>query len=282
MRAALLLLLGLGIARNCNAHEFWVQPEAFWISPRAPLSLTLQVGDGPMRQLSPLPLHRITRFDAVRANGDAIDMRATLAATARRDLVLDVPGAYVLTLATDNRAYSHQSAQRFNAYLEAEGLTRVLEQRIREHRMHVDGYERYSRAAKSIVLVGAPGRQSQVSVTRPTGLPLEIVPVVSPYSEPRPARFPVRILYEGRGLPGALVKLIDLEQDLAVVEARRSDATGVATLAMPKRGSWLVSVVWTKPLADSSAADYETIFASLTFGVSIMGGRVPGTDRTNP
>jgi uncharacterized GH25 family protein len=282
MRAALLLLLGLGIARNCNAHEFWVQPEAFWISPRAPLSLTLQVGDGPMRQLSPLPLHRITRFDAVRANGDAIDMRATLAATARRDLVLDVPGAYVLTLATDNRAYSHQSAQRFNAYLEAEGLTPALEQRRREHQMHVDGFERYSRAAKSIVLVGAPGLQSQAHVTKPTGLPLEIVPVFSPYSEPRLARFPVRVLYEGRALSGALVKLIDLEQDLAVVDARRSDTAGVARFAMPKRGNWLVSVVWTKPLPSSSDADFETIFASLTFGVRIMDERRPDTGRTNP
>ena len=61
------------------------------------------------------------------------------------------PGAYVVVLETDNRAYSHQSAMRFNDYLEAEGLTPALEHRTRTHRMHVDGFERYSRAAKSIV-----------------------------------------------------------------------------------------------------------------------------------
>ena len=266
MRAALLLLLGLGVVRDGNAHEFWVQPSKFWIAPRAALSLTLQVGDGPVRQLSPIPLYRITRFDAIGPSGDPIDVRASLAATVKREVVLDVPGTYVLTLETDNRAYSRQPSERFNAYLEMEGLTPALEHRTRTHEMHADGFERYSRAAKSLVLVGPPGGQSQTHVTRPLGLPLEIVPLVSPYSEPRPASFPVRILYEGRVLPGALVKLINLELDLATVDARRSDGMGVATFAMPESGSWLVSVVWTKPLANSPDADFETIFASLTFG----------------
>lgn len=280
MRVALLLLLGLAVFRNGNAHEFWVQPGAFRIAPRTALSLTLQVGDGPLRQRSPIPLHRIARFDAVGPSGDAIDMRATLAATAKQDVVFDAPGTYVLTLGTDDHAYSHQSAERFNAYLEVAGLTPALDRRVHEHEMHADGFERYSRAAKSIVLVGAPG--SQAHVTRPSGLPLEIVPIVSPYSEPRPASFPVRILYEGSVLPGALVKLIDLEQDLAVVDARRSDSGGVATFAMPRRGSWLVSVVWTKPLANASDADFATIFASLTFGVGATFEQLPGTDRTSP
>jgi uncharacterized GH25 family protein len=266
MRTMLLLLIGLGIACDGNAHEFWVQPGQFQIAPRTALSLTLQVGHGPERQRSPIPPHRITRFDATGPSGDAIDIRATLATDSKRDVVLDVPGTYVLTLATDNRAYSRLSAERFNAYVETEGLTPALEHRNRTHQMHADGFERYSRAAKSLVLVGSPAMQSQSHVTRPLGLPLEIVPVVNPYSEPRSASLPVRILYDGHALPGALVKLINLEQDVAPVEARRSDGSGLATFAMPQSGHWLVSVAWTKRLVNSDDADFETIFASLTFG----------------
>jgi uncharacterized GH25 family protein len=264
---ALLLLIGFGIACEGHAHEFWVQPGEFQIAPGAVLSLALQVGDGGMRQRSPIPLHRITRFEAIGPNGDAIDMRTSLAATAKRDVLLDVPGTYVLALATDNRAYSRQSAERFNAYLETEGLTPALEYRARTHQMHVDGFERYSRAAKSIVLVGASSVQSQPHVTQPLGLPLEIVPVVNPYGEPRPTSFPVRVLYDGQVLPGALVKLSNLEQGLAPVDARRSDKFGLVTFTMPQTGSWLVSVVWTKRLENSSEADFETVFASLTFGL---------------
>ncbi len=266
MRTALLLLLGLGVARDGSAHEFWIQPSQFWLAPKGALSLTLQVGDGAERQRSPIPLHRITRFDAVGPDGATIDVRASLAATAKRGVMLNTPGTYVLTLETDNHAYSRQSSERFNTYLEMAGLTPALEHRMRTHQTHVDGFERYSRAAKSILLVGPPGLQSQAHVTRPLGLPLEIVPILSPYADPRPASFPVRILYDGRTLPGALVKLIDLEQDLAPVNMRRSDSMGVATFAMPKSGTWLVSVVWTQPLMNSSEADYATIFASLTFG----------------
>lgn len=268
MRVTLVLLIGLGVARAVGAHEFWVQPSQFWIAPRTPLPLTLQVGDGPERQRSPISLSRIARFDAIGPTGDAIDVRASLAATVKRDVMLDAPGTYVLALETDNRAYSRQPAERFNAYLETEGLTPALEHRTRTYQMHVDGFERYSRAAKAIVLVGASGPQSQAHVMMPIGLPLEIVPAVSPYSTPRPASFPVRVLYGGNVLPGALVKLIDLEQGLAPVDARRTDNTGLATFAMPQSGSWLVSVVWTKRLESSPDADYETIFASLTFGLS--------------
>jgi len=266
-RTALALLLGLCAARAGNAHEFWVQPSYFWLKPHSALAVTLQVGDGASRQPSPIPLHRITRFDAIGPAGDPIDLRARLSATARREVALDEPGTYVLALETDNRAYSRQSALRFNEYLATEGLTPALEHRTRTHQVHADGFERYSRAAKSIVLIGPPGLQAQRHVTRPLGLQLEIVPTVSPYAEPRPVRLPVRVIYEGQPLGGALVKLMNLDHDLAPADARRTDASGSATFAMPQGGRWLVSVVWTKRLTNASDADFETVFASLTFGL---------------
>ena len=173
----------------------------------------------------------------------------------------------MVVLETDNRAYSHQSVMRFNDYIEAEGLTPAIEHRERTHRMHVDGFERYSRAAKSIVAVGPRNRQASEQMVRPFGLRLEIVPVSNPYATPRPAQFPVRVLYNGQPLAGALVKLMNLDQALAVADQQRTSVTGVATFSMPQGGSWLMSVVWTRPLTDANDADYETTFSSLTFGV---------------
>jgi uncharacterized GH25 family protein len=259
-RAALVLLLGLSLARDGAAHAFWVQPSEFWLSPRAALSLTLQVGDALSRQPSPIPPQRITRFEAIGPAGHVKDARG-------RTLRFDEPGAYLVVLETDNRAYSHQSALRFNEYLEAEGLTPALEHRARTHQMHVDGFERYSRAAKSIVIVGPRGLPGHECISRPLGLRLEIVPQASPYAAPRPALLPVRVLYESRPLPGALVKLMSLDSNLAIAEQRRTDGAGVADFTLPKSGNWLMSVVWTQRLADASDADYETTFSSLTFGV---------------
>ena len=194
---ALVLLIGTCGARDAAAHEFWVQPSEFWLSQPAALSVTLQVGDSRSRQESPIPPQRITRFEALGPTGDSVDMRD---GSAR----LDQPGTYLVALETDTGAYSRQSAARFNEYIETEGLTPALEYRMRTHQMHVDGFERYSRTAKSIVLVGPHSRQAQPHVTQPLGLKLEIVPQVSPYAEPQPTRFPVRVLYDGRPLPAAL------------------------------------------------------------------------------
>ncbi|HEY7640758.1 MAG TPA: DUF4198 domain-containing protein [Steroidobacteraceae bacterium] len=255
-----LLLFALCFARDGVAHAFWVQPGDFWLNPHAALSWTLEVGDAFTQQPSPLPAHRITRFEAVGPGGAVQDLRAG-------PVRLAAPGAYVMVLETDNRAYSHQSALRFNDYLEAEGLTPALEDRTRTHRMHADGFERYSRVAKSIVLVGSRDGHGPDSVLRPFGLRLEIVPMVSPYALPRPAQLPVRTLYAGQPLRGALIKLLSLDGQLAVADEQRTNAAGVATFAMPQGGNWLVSVVWTRPLKSADDADYETTFSSLTFGV---------------
>jgi hypothetical protein len=35
---------------------------------------------------------------------------------------------------------------------------------------------------------------------------------------------------------------------------------------MPSRGTWLLNVIWTKGLPTSRETDFETVFASLSFG----------------
>jgi uncharacterized GH25 family protein len=259
-RTALVLLIGLCFARDGAAHAFWVQPSDFWVTPRAAVELSLQVGDASLQQRSPIPPERITRFEAIGLSSGSKDARGGTLRFAES-------GAYLVVLETDTRGYSHQSAERFNAYVESEGLTPALDYRTRTHQMHVDGFERYSRDAKSIVLVGARNSPGHERVTRPVGLRLEIVPQVSPYTAPRPVRFPVQVLYEGRPLAGALVKLMNLDSNLDIADQQRTSAAGVAAFAMPESGHWLLSVIWTKHLADASDAEYETTFSSLTFGV---------------
>ena len=265
LNRALLCLLFVG--RVAIAHDFWVQPREYWLPPGIATSFTLQVGHGPYRQRSPIPAHRITRFSAVGPRGAVLDLRDRLRPGDSSDdgnLEFPEPGTYVVVLETDNRAQSHLPAIRFNDYLQVEGLRPALEQRERLHRMDADGSEIYSRHAKAILQAGAV--VSPAWVTRPLGLPLEIVPEINPYAEPRPTALPVRVLYEGRPLAGALVKLTELEHDAEPFETHRTDSVGHATFALPGRGTWLLNVIWTKPLPKTSETDFETVFSSLSFG----------------
>lgn len=266
------LLLGLLVCSSASfvaAHDFWLQPGEYWISPDALTSMTLQVGHGPFRQRSPIPERRITRFQAIAPRGEIVDLHEQLRlgqAAEDGDFRLKGPGAYVLVLQTDDRAQTHLPAIRFNDYLTVEGLTPALEQRARQHRTDADGSERYSRCAKSIVQVGPPGARSQGQVNKPVGLPLEIVPEANPYGMPRSATLPVRVIYARHPLAGALVKLTNLQDDASPFEVHLTNHDGRATFTMPNSGSWLLNVIWTKALPRSEETDFETVFSSLSFG----------------
>jgi uncharacterized GH25 family protein len=77
---------------------------------------------------------------------------------------------------------------------------------------------------------------------------------------------PVHVFYEGRPLAGALVKLTNLEFDVRPVAMRLSDAQGRASFSFPRTGTWLINVIWTKPISGNPNADFDTTFSSLTFG----------------
>jgi uncharacterized GH25 family protein len=251
------------------AHDFWLQPGDYWIAPDALTPMTLQVGHGPFRQRSPIPARRITRFQAIAPDGAVADLHDQLrlgGAAEDGDFRLKNAGAYILVLQTDDRAQTHLPSIRFNDYLKAEGLTPALEQRTRLHRMDAYGSERYSRIAKAIVQVGLPGTRSQDQVIKPVGLPLEIVPESNPYSVPRSESLPVRVLYAGHPLPGALIKLTNLKDDASPFETHLTDRSGRASFTMPNSSAWLLNVIWTKALPQSEETDFETVFSSLSFG----------------
>jgi len=256
-------------AAPAAAHDFWVQPNVYWVVPAATTGMTLQVGHGSSRQRSPIQLRRVVRFEAIAPDGRATDLRRQLrlgGASEDGSFALEKPGAHLLVFQTDDRAQTHLPSLRFNDYLRAEGLTPALDQRIRLHRMDRDGSENYSRCAKSILEVGPGGAGSQSQVTRLVGLPLEIVPERSPYAKPRSPTLPIRVLYLGRPLGGALVKLTRLEDDAAPAETHLTDRAGRATFAMPSSGTWLLNVIWTRIQPSSAETDYDTVFSSLSFG----------------
>jgi len=256
-------------AQLALAHDFWLQPQDFRLDAPATMPFTLQVGHGPYRQRSPIPMRRIERLDMVAPDGMTHDLRARLRPGGDHDdgdIAFEQSGAYVLVLQTDDKAESHLPAIRFNEYLRAEGLTPALALRERTARMEADGAESYRRAAKAIVLTGAPDDTSDATITKPIGLPLEIVPERNPYATPPARTLPVRVVYERHPLAGALIKLTDLANDAEPFESRVTDGEGRAEFTLPAKGAWLLNVIWTKPKPAGENTDFETVFSSLSFG----------------
>ena len=261
-----ILALALLAATPAAAHDFWIQPAQFRLDRPGSTKLTLQVGHGAEHQRSQIRAGRITRFGAIAPDGGERNLRAALHIGDDSDAAFGLTGegAHVLVLETDDHAQSHLPASRYNAYLAEEGLTPVALARTQADRTGAEGSETYRRAAKAIIQVGQGSDQGQA--TRPFGLPLEIVPERSPYALPRAAKLPVRVLLHGRPLPGALVKLTDLDHDASPVGTSRTDAEGRAVFPLPGSGLSQLNVVWSEPRPEGAETEYETTFSSLAFG----------------
>jgi len=164
----------------------------------------------------------------------------------------------------------------FDAYLAAEGLDGPRAERARRGERG-PGRERYARCPKTWIAGTDTKRALQ-----PLGLTLEIVPLEVPGTS---AKLPLRVLYRGRPLAGALVRawqqplsgsLASLAGSLVPLDAAARDSVGpsvsartandgTVTLAIPASGEWLVSVVHMVRSTEPEIADWQSYWASLTF-----------------
>jgi hypothetical protein len=260
------LIVALLFSTPVCAHDFWIQPTRYKIAPGAADNLTIEVGHAQFRSRWSGDLERVVRFEDI-GHGGRLDLRGDLHPNPDRDAALTfaAPGAQLLVFQS-NHATSNLPSIRFNDYLKFEGLTPALELRARTGKMDAPGREIYSRCAKALVQVGPADPKAERYVTEPVGLPLEIVPLRSPYALGVGEQLPVQVLYQGHPLPGATVMLTSLEFDGQPLETKLSDASGRASFFVPHVGTWLVNVLWTRPLQGDPTADFDTTFSSLTFG----------------
>lgn len=256
----------LTVAAPVAAHDFWIQPLRFQVGENQPLSATFQVGHAQYRQRWGNDIRRIPLLLDFAPRGRS-NQRGNVRSDSTADLVtrLSGPGLHVLGMQTAP-AYSELPALRFNDYLKAEGLVVPIAARNRSDSTTLPGRERYSRRAKALIQVGPQTAANSARALRPLGMKLEIVPVKNPYALDKSHRLPVVVLYNGKRLAGASVKLTSLEFDAKPLETEITDRSGQATFTIPPLGDWLINVIWSEPLRGDPKADFETTFSSLTFG----------------
>lgn len=247
-----------------QAHEFWLQPGRFQVAARGAAPAVLMVGAGEARERWNVGPGKVARLQVWGPDG-VRDARAALRAPGgAADVILSypAPGLHVVTFES-RAARSVLPAGRFDDYLADSGLTAAIAARAGANGR--PGREVYSRRAKALVQVGVATPRDDAVATAAAGLTLEIVPEKNPYGLATGEALPVRVFYQGRPLAGALVKLFCLDLDHQALARRTTDTAGRAAFTMPRRGAWMLSVIWSRPVA-ARDADFETVFSSLTFG----------------
>jgi uncharacterized GH25 family protein len=122
--------------------------------------------------------------------------------------------------------------------------------------------EIYTKHAKTFVAVGAA--DGDRSWAEPAGMRLEIVPEADPTRLRTKSDFSVRLLREGRPLPGFPVGMVQAGQKTG--EVRKTDANGRVSFT-PDRKGWILLRATDLRRAGSAEADWESDFATLTLRV---------------
>ncbi len=76
---------------------------------------------------------------------------------------------------------------------------------------------------------------------------------------------PLRLLYQGRPLAGALIVAFQHDRAQEEKSMARSDTDGRVRLPLRRAGRWLVKAVHMVPAPPGSGAEWESLWASLTF-----------------
>ena len=98
------------------------------------------------------------------------------------------------------------------------------------------------------------------------GFPIEIIPEKNPYTLKKgdPVRF--KILFEGKPLFGAKVKVWNRFDNRTTLQNIHTEKNGIIETHISNPGPWMVSVVKMVP-SKQPGADWQSYWGSLVFGV---------------
>jgi len=262
--SVLMTTVMLTLGTVMSAHDFWIEPSTFLPKIAEPVRIHLRVGE------------RFTG-DPVARNGARIERFVVVGPSGERPVIgrdgmdpagllqLDAPGIW--TIGYRSKPGPLQlSADAFEQYLREEGLERIIEERAARKESRTPGRELFSRSVKSLL------RSADTAVSegydRTLGMTLEFVLDADPAAADE-GRVPVRLLHDGRALPGALV--VAYRKDPGGTDASeelraRTGADGRVTLAVTP-GVWLVKAVHMERAAAGSGADWNSVWTALTFQV---------------
>lgn len=252
-------LCALLIAAPALAHDFWIEPTTFRPQVGETVGLVLKVGQNFRGDPVPRMSESIEKFVLVsRAGEKAVEgvPGRDPAGIAR----ISEPGYLVVGYRSRPRPIE-LPPEKFEQYLKEEGLEKVIAAREARGDSQKPSREIYSRCAKT--LLDADGAGSN-GYDRTIGMRLELVAEKSPKELGGGRSMPMRLLFEGKPLAGALVVAIHREDPEKRLSARTT-ASGRVTLDLAPAGVWLVKAVHMVPALPSSGADWESLWASLTF-----------------
>ena len=256
-------LLFLLLTITALAHEFWFQPQFFRVKPGRQAIVNIMVGED-------FAGEKITgrKYDTFRlhhyANGTQEDLKKLVM---HGDLsAITIPlrqaGDHLLVFNNSNK-FIELDGPKFNAYLRSEGLHDALQARITAGDTLRPGRELYQRCIKTLLRCGNTTDSTYKTIS---GMPLEIIPMQHPYQLSSQKSIGFTVLYNGKPLKNALVLGWHATGPKGAHTTQLTNANGEVHFNIEPAGRWMISTVHMVPHTDTSNADWQSYWASYTFG----------------
>ncbi len=262
------------------AHDFWLIPDAFAVTPGGRVALHGQTSSLFPTSLSAVTPDRVVEARVVTANSVVQVRDISVSGNALR-LSFRPTGAGQHLVGVQLKPRNvRESPASFRRYLDLEGAPEARQRYERAGLLGTgDGdsiTRRYAKYAKTVVEVGRGAR----AFHRPLNHPLEFLPLSDPSTLRVGDTLRVRLLLLGKPAPLArlhtgsvAVSASTLRDTTAARLAAREDVSletdsmGVATVVITRPGLWNVRTLQIIPAINGSGADWDVHWATLVFSV---------------
>lgn len=250
-----------------SAHEFWLRAEPF--SPRVGSSAQMFMYFGEYfegTQAGFLTSHAaVLRHYSVAGSEDLMGLVPSGEPIGQVPVRIGRAGTHLVAF-DSHTAKITLPADKFTAYLHDEGLDSIVREREQAGTSAIEGRERFRRHTKTLLRAGG---KSDATYAIHTGQRLEMVPLDDPLSQTPGAPLRVRLMFDGKPLPGALLRAWHHNLDQTVSIRTITDDSGVVTFTLPYSGTWMISTVHMIASTEPAEADWDSFWGNLMFEVPV-------------
>ena len=256
---------GLALNHTASAHDAWIEltPEVQPDQSDATWKAEFYIGHAEDRDPYAADAARVSGFFSVDAAGITDHLKVLAGSREENGVAISFNGSedQILALSTF-RAVSELGADKFNAYVEEEGIVPIEIDRLQTRTTEQPGREIYSRYLKAIPDFGDDSCDISF-LSQPIGQLLEIIPVTHP-GKGCSDDMTFELRYFGEPVANATLHWNRTDEKTPPVKVL-TDKMGHATFNRPEDGMWYVHAAWSRPIEqDRFNADFATTFSSLS------------------
>ena len=254
------------LSASAFAHEYWFEPDSFFLTTKQTTALHLNVGEALKKDEERVFQASKTTSFQMFSNLGVFDMR-TMAEDDHAPIVnfmAEKSGTYMFAMER-NWSYIKIEADKFEEYLRDEGMEYIIPERARLGEQKKEGRERYSRYIKTLLQVG---NERDATPKRRLDAKLEIVALDNPYTKKVGSTTKFQVYFDGAPLAGYAVFANNRDGDKYATQKMTTDKDGKITVKLDRKGIWLIRlVIMRRCEKNCNEADWESYWGALSFGV---------------